>query len=156
MNHAENMSHAIAMARHNPQYPFGAVIVDRNTGAILASGRNTTQINPVMHAEVDAICNLSQSRPGRDWGEAVLYTTAEPCPMCLSAIAWARIPMVYYGTSIAWLQANGWEQIDITAAEVARRTPFHCVTVEGGVSEADCNALFEEAQARYAHTAPAP
>ena len=65
--------------------------------------------------------------------------------MCLSAIAWAGIPDVYYGTSIPYLQRMGWKQIDIRAEEIARRTPFRAIRVFGGILESDCNALFEAA-----------
>jgi tRNA(adenine34) deaminase len=51
-----------------------------------------------------------------------LYTTAEPCAMCQSAVEWAGIPIVYYGTSIPYLRKLGWHQIDIRAEEVVRRT----------------------------------
>lgn len=145
LDHRAHMAHAITLAHSSPMFPFGAVIVHRDTAEVLAEGRNTAGVNPVMHAEIDAICNLSKVRPGGFWSDVVLYTTAEPCPMCQSAIAWSGIPTVHYGTSIKWLQANGWRQIDIHAEEVARRTPFHGVALHGGVAEEDCNALFEKA-----------
>jgi len=78
----------------------------------------------------------------------VLYTTAEPCPVCQSAVEWAGIPWVVYGSSIPFLQGLGWWQIDIRAGEVARRTPFRRTAVLGGVLAKECNALFEAAQRR--------
>jgi tRNA(Arg) A34 adenosine deaminase TadA len=63
--------------------------------------------------------------------------------MCQSAIEWAGISTVYYGTSIPYLQSRGWRQIDIRAGEVARRTPFRQTRVIGGILEFECNALFE-------------
>jgi len=78
-----------------------------------------------------------------DWWEFDLYTTAEPCPMCQSAIAWAGISNVYYGTSIPYLQQRNWWQINIRALEVAAQTPFRQCRVIGGVLESECNALFE-------------
>ena len=77
--------------------PFGAVVV-RN-GEVIASAHNMVLKNddPTAHAEVQAIrkaCKLIGSPliPGCE-----IYSTCEPCPMCLSAIMWARIPTVYYG-----------------------------------------------------------
>jgi tRNA(Arg) A34 adenosine deaminase TadA len=63
--------------------------------------------------------------------------------MCQSAIEWAGIPLVVYGSSIPFLQSLGWWQIDIRAEEVVRRTPFRRSTVLGGILEEECNALFE-------------
>ena len=77
-----------------------------------------------------------------DWGRLTLYTTAEPCPMCMAAILWAGIPRVVFGTSIRQLQRLGWHQIDITSEEVVRRTPFRSCTLVGGVLAAECDALF--------------
>ena len=65
--------------------------------------------------------------------------------MCQSAIEWAGIPTVYYGTSIPHLQHLGWKQIEIRAAEVARRTPFRQTSVIGGILAEECNDLFEAA-----------
>ena len=77
--------------------PFGAVIV-RN-GKVIASAHNMVlkYNDPTAHAEVQAIrkaCNLLNSPLIPD---CEIYSTCEPCPMCLSAIMWARIPTVYYG-----------------------------------------------------------
>jgi tRNA(adenine34) deaminase len=63
--------------------------------------------------------------------------------MCQSAIEWAGISAVYYGTSIPYLQNLGCRQIEIRAEEVARRTPFRQTKVIGGILESECNALFE-------------
>jgi tRNA(adenine34) deaminase len=63
--------------------------------------------------------------------------------MCQSAIEWAGISNVYYGTSIPYLQTHGWRQIEIRAEEVARRTPFRQTKVIGGILEFECNGLFK-------------
>jgi len=65
--------------------------------------------------------------------------------MCQGAIEWAGIPTVYYGTSIPYLKASGWWQIDIRAEEVGRRTPFRHTRIVGGILERECNALFDAA-----------
>jgi tRNA(Arg) A34 adenosine deaminase TadA len=65
--------------------------------------------------------------------------------MCQSAIEWAGMATVYFGTSIPFLQEHGWRQIDIRAEEVARRTPFRNTKVISGILERECNALFEAA-----------
>lgn len=75
----------------------------------------------------------------------VLYTTAEPCPMCQAAILWTGIETVVFGTSIRSLQRLGWRQIDILAEEVVRRSPAWTCVLIGGVMEKECDALFESA-----------
>lgn len=78
--------------------PFGAVIVDEN-GNVIASGNNKVlKINdPTAHAEIVAIREACKRLKTYDLSNCTLYTSAEPCPMCLSAIVWANIKHVYYG-----------------------------------------------------------
>ncbi len=79
--------------------PFGAVIV-RNE-KIIATGRNEVLLNndPTAHAEVNAIRKASKILKRFDLKDCTLYTTCFPCPMCIGAIFWARIPIVYYGAT---------------------------------------------------------
>lgn len=145
--HERYMRRAIELGEQNPRLPFGALIADRGTGKVVAEGWNRTEINPTWHGEIDAINRLAQIRPGIDGAQLVLYTTAESCPMCQGAILWTGIGTVVFGSSIRFLQSLGWWQIDITADEVVRRTPFRRCTLIGGVMESECNALFERAVA---------
>jgi tRNA(adenine34) deaminase len=146
MSPDDYMRLAIVMAQKVPRYPFGAVIVRRTTGEVLAKGYNRSSRNPLVHGEIDVINRCAAKHAPVDWTALDLYTTAEPCPMCQSAIEWAGIATVYFGTSIPFLQQHGWRQIDIRAEEVARRTPFQNTQVIGGILEQECNALFEAAQ----------
>jgi tRNA(Arg) A34 adenosine deaminase TadA len=141
--HESFMRRAIELGRQVPRVPFGAVIVRQDSGEIVAEGWNRSSESPIRHGEIDALDRCALARPGIDWTQLTLYTTAEPCPMCQAAILWAGIPRVVYGTSIRYLQSRGWNQIDILAEEVVRRTPFRSCVVIGGVLEAECNALFE-------------
>lgn len=143
MSHDDYMRQAIAIARQALKFPVGAVIIRRKTGEIIAKGFNRSAESPTLHGEIDAINRCAAAHPRIDWSELDLYTTAEPCPMCQSAIEWAGISTVYYGTSIPYLQTLGCRQIEIRAAEVARRTPFRQTKVIGGILEFECNALFE-------------
>jgi tRNA(Arg) A34 adenosine deaminase TadA len=145
--HELYMRRAIELARTNPACPFGAVLVDRRSGAIVAEGLNRSDENPTWHGEIDVINRLAANSPEQDWSELELYTTAEPCPMCQSAILWAGIPRVIFGTSIRRLQELGWKQIDIMAEEVVRRTPFLKCQLTGGVLEEECDELFRRARA---------
>lgn len=137
------MRQAIAQALVVPQRPFGAVLVETASGRIVARGYNRSTENPTWHGEIEAINLCAAAHPGIDWTGLTLYSTAEPCPMCQSAILWAGIARVVYGTSIAHLRERGWRQIDISAGEVIQRTPFRKCLLTGGILESECNTLFD-------------
>ena len=84
---------------HNNGGPFGCVIVKNNK--IISEGVNgVTQNNdPTAHAEIVAIRNACKKLNTFDLSGCELYTSCEPCPMCLSAIYWSHIDIVYYGNS---------------------------------------------------------
>jgi tRNA(adenine34) deaminase len=147
-DHESYMRRAIELAANVPDFPFGALIMDRGSGKILSEGWNKSCINPTFHGEIDAINQLVLSNPGIDANKLVLYTTAEPCPMCQGAILWTGIEMVVFGTSIRSLQKMGWRQIDILAEEVVSRSPAWKCTITGGVLEQECDALFAMAISR--------
>lgn len=77
--------------------PFGAVIV--KDGKIVAEGSNCVTLNndPTAHAEVTTIRKACTALNTFDLSGCDIYTSCEPCPMCLSAIYWARIERIYYG-----------------------------------------------------------
>ena len=142
------MRRAIEVARGNPSRPFGTVLVRADTREVVAQGLNRCEFSPIRHGEIEAIERYATEQPEVDWSKLWLYTTAEPCCMCQGAILWAGIRRVVFGTSIRTLQEFGWRQIDISAAEVVRRTPDATCELIGGVLERECDALFREAQTR--------
>jgi guanine deaminase len=94
------MRRAIALSREKMEAgaggPFGAVIV--KDGAILAEGWNcvTSANDPTAHAEIVAIREAAASLGHFSLAGCEIYTSCEPCPMCLSAIYWSRIDRIYY------------------------------------------------------------
>jgi len=146
--HEPYMRRAIEIARREPEAPFAALLVDRQSGRVVSEGVNRWKENATWHGEIDAINRCAAENAQVVWSDLRLYTTAEPCCMCQGAILWAGIPEVVFGTSIRTLQRLGWRQIDIRAEEVARRTPFRRCTLIGGVLERDCDALFQAAVRR--------
>lgn len=82
---------------HNEGGPFGAIIVDQS-GNIIAKGNNMVLASndPTAHAEVTVIREACKKLGTYDLSGCTLYTSCEPCPMCLSAIIWANIKEVYY------------------------------------------------------------
>jgi tRNA(Arg) A34 adenosine deaminase TadA len=101
MNDEDFMRDAIRLSlegvRSGRGGPFGCVVV--RAGQIVARGSNqvTSTCDPTAHAEVVAIREACKALGTFHLPDCTLYTSCEPCPMCLSAIYWARIPAVYYG-----------------------------------------------------------
>ena len=89
--------------------PFGAVI-SRN-GEIIATGVNRVTANndPTAHAEVSAIRSASQRLGTFNLSDCEIFTSCEPCPMCLGAIYWARLKKVYYANTKADAKAIGFD-----------------------------------------------
>ena len=79
--------------------PFGCVVV--RGGKVVGRGSNqvTSTFDPTAHAEVVAIRDACKALGTFQLEDCTLYASCEPCPMCLSAIYWARIPNVFYGNS---------------------------------------------------------
>ncbi|MEC0279215.1 nucleoside deaminase [Bacillus halotolerans] len=137
MNHEAFLKRAVELAREGVNAgiggPFGAVIV--KDGAIIAEGQNnvTTSNDPTAHAEVTAIRNACKALGTYQLDDCMLYTSCEPCPMCLGAIYWARPKAVYYAaehTDAAEADFDDsfiYEEIDKPAEE--RTIPFYHVTL---------------------------
>jgi guanine deaminase len=101
----EFMQQAIALAVENVTRgrggPFGAVIV--KDGKVIATGANqvTATNDPTAHAEVTALRNACASLAAFQLEGCDIYSSCEPCPMCLAAIYWARCRTIYYGCTAA-------------------------------------------------------
>jgi tRNA(adenine34) deaminase len=123
-------------------FPFGAVIV-RN-GEVLARGRNLGKTNqdPTAHGEIVAIRNFLSDYPPDDLQGTTLYTSGEPCAMCIGAILWAGIERLVFAASLEQL-ATKIDQIMITSQAVADATSFSHLKITGGVLADDAMALFE-------------
>ena len=105
------MRRAISLASQNVREglggPFGSVVV--KDGEIIGEGTNrvATSCDPTAHAEMLAIRAASAKLKNFDLSGCELYTSCEPCPMCLSAIYWARIDRMFYGNTIVEADAIG-------------------------------------------------
>ena len=107
------MREAIALAaegmRSGRGGPFGCVVVRR--GEVVGRGNNrvTSTNDPTAHAEVTAIRDACAARKTFQLEDCTLYTSCEPCPMCLAAIYWARIPRVVYANTRSDAAAIGFD-----------------------------------------------
>ena len=142
-SHEYYMEQIIKLAKRNASAPFAASIVDAESGEILCQGLNNSALNPTLHGEVDAINNFARLYPFRSYKNTILYTTAESCPMCMSAIVWAKISLTVYGTSIPFLIESGWGQITIRSQDVVDHSAsFYNGKVIGGILKEQTDPLF--------------
>lgn len=110
------MSKAISIAESNLSTgggPFGALVV--RDGYIISEGSNlvTVENDPTAHAEVVAIRRACQSLGTFDLSGCEIYASCEPCPMCLSAIYWARLDKLYFAASRQDAAKAGFDDSDI-------------------------------------------
>ena len=84
--------------KNNEGGPFGAVITDKEGNIISVANNQVIKNNdPTAHAEIVAIREACKKLSTYDLSEHILYSSCEPCPMCLSAIIWSNIKKVYFG-----------------------------------------------------------
>ncbi|HMD43384.1 MAG TPA: nucleoside deaminase [Candidatus Acidoferrum sp.] len=124
--------------------PFGALIVNTKTGERLLGATNAviSENDPSSHAEVRAVRLACKKLKSPSLAGYTLYSTCEPCAMCMANALWAKLDRVVFGATIA--DANKYcLQIHIAAKEVARRSDMHCL-VEGPVLRKLCNTLFTD------------
>ncbi|MFO1124150.1 MAG: nucleoside deaminase [Methylocystis sp.] len=131
---------AIAEAAES-DFPLGAVIV--REGKVVSTGRNlgVTNDDPTAHGEMVAIRRFLADNPAKDLKGATLYTTGEPCPMCMGAIVWCELGRVVYAASVEELSKHV-GQIMITSRALAKATPFVDIEITGGVLAPEALALF--------------
>lgn len=94
--------------------PFGACIV--KDGKVVACAHNTvySSCDSTAHAEINAIREACKKLKTINLSDCVIYSTTEPCPMCFSAIHWAKIKKIVYGTVISDAKAAGLSEMDLS------------------------------------------
>ncbi len=126
------MARALALSLENVRSgrggPFGAVIVRR--GEIIAEGVNcvTATNDPTAHAEMVAIREACRKLQSFELLDCEIYTSCEPCPMCLGAIYWARPARVYFANSAADAAQAGFDDAfiyeELSMAHAGRKIPM--------------------------------
>ena len=109
--------------------PFGAVIV--KDGEIIAGCHNrvTLDNDPTAHAEVNTIRTACKKLGTFDLSGCTIYTSCEPCPMCLGAIYWARLDRIYYGATRAEAATAGFAD-DFIYEELAKKFPDRSLRID--------------------------
>jgi guanine deaminase len=125
------------------QSPFGSAIV--RAGEVVAVTHNSVwlTVDPTAHAEVNCIRAAAKALNTIFLHGCTLYSTTEPCPMCLSAIHWAKIERVVFGASIADAKKAGFSELCVAAAELAKMGGSPLV-VESGLLQQECAELFTQ------------
>src|SRR5713226_9587433 len=122
-------------------FPFGAVIV--RDGSVIARGRNLgrTTDDPTAHGEMVAIRRCLADHGNAALRGSTLYTSGEPCAMCMGAILWSRVGSLVFAASIEQL-ATKIDQIMLTSADIAAKAPFVQISIIGGVLADEAIQLF--------------
>ena len=126
----------------NGQSPFGACIV--KDGKVITCEYNIVweSTDITAHAEIHAVREANRILNTIDLTGCVIYSTCEPCPMCFTAIHWARIDKIYYGASIDDARRFGFNELTVSN-EMLKNHGSSNVEVEGGFMKDKCVELFE-------------
>jgi tRNA(Arg) A34 adenosine deaminase TadA len=134
------MRMAIEEARR-ADFPFGAVIV--RDGNLLARGRNLGRStdDPTAHGEMVAIRRALAAHGSKALTGATIYTSGEPCAMCMGAILWCRFGRLVFAASVEQL-ATKIDQIMISSADLAAKATYAPIAITGGVLADEAMKLF--------------
>jgi len=146
MEDRDFMDAAIRAAREGigkGQSPFGACIAKGGKIVSCEHNRVWERTDSTAHAEIEAIRKACKKLGTIDLSGCMIYSTTEPCPMCFSAIHWARISVIFYGATIKDAKKYGFSELEICNAMMAevggKRIPLRQEFMRE-----DCMALFAE------------
>jgi guanine deaminase len=145
MNHEFYMQLAIDKAKEGVdkgQSPFGACIV--KDGKVISCEHNTVWQNTdiTAHGEIHAIREANMKLNTIDLSGCVIYSTCEPCPMCFTAIHWARIEKIYYGAKIEDAKSFGFNELTVSN-EKMKEYGKSKVEINGSFMREKCIELFK-------------
>ncbi len=122
--------------------PFGAVVV--KDGEVLSAAHNTVlgDNDPIQHAEIRAISLAARKLGTYDLSGCSIYSTTEPCPMCFSAIHWAGIDRLIFGTDIEDVRKLGFNELMISASRMKEEGDSP-VEIKGGFMRRECEELLK-------------
>lgn len=141
---AEFMRLAIDSARQGISQrqggPFGACVIRNNE--IIAVAHNTVlkDHDATCHAEINAIRQACHAVEHHELRGCVIYSTTEPCPMCFSAIHWAGIERIIYGTSIQDVRKLGFRELSLSNHHMCRHGGAN-IAIEGRFLRGECQDL---------------
>ncbi len=149
MSESEFMLQAVEKTREGiaaGNSPFGACVVKNGEVVVCAHNEVWNTTDPTAHAEVNTIRKAAKVLGTIDFTGCTMYTTCEPCPMCLSAIHWAKIDRVVYGATIADAASAGFNELKFDAKRLAKEGGRKLVVEQLNDPKVcrECAELFEE------------
>ena len=142
MDYEKIMCIAINKARA-ARIPFATCIVKNNMVIACEASAVFPSNDPTAHGEVQAIRAACRKLKRPDLPGCALYTTCQPCAMCLVACYWARIERVVYGATLADSNRAGWRELDISG-KLAKRIVGNKVKLTGKVMQKECAVILKE------------
>jgi tRNA(Arg) A34 adenosine deaminase TadA len=146
MDDIDFMRQAVECARQGiaaGQMPIGAVIA--LDGKTLLTAHNTVWLDtdPSAHAEMNGVRRAAKQLGRVRLAGCTVYTTLEPCPMCLTACHWAKVDRIVFGADIADAAAAGFSEMRVPSVDLARLggSPLQ---IQGGILVEECRKLFDE------------
>ncbi|MHA6762011.1 nucleoside deaminase [Streptacidiphilus sp. PAMC 29251] len=141
------LQYAIDLSRHSLEdegkTPFGAIVVV--SGEIIGEGTSSVVelCDPTAHAEVMALRNAGAAKQKHLFEDGVMYSSSEPCPMCLMACYWARLPRLIFGATSYDVAVNGFEDLQLyrELTYPAERRQLHGISVEGDLRSRAADVL---------------
>ena len=136
------MPSAITQARAaaaRGEVPVGAVIVKNGNVIAVAGNQTLEKHDPTAHAEILAIRSACETIGSERLTDCDMYVTLEPCPMCATAISYARIRRLYFG---AYDEKSG--GVENGARIFAQNSCHHTPEIYGGISESECSQLLKD------------
>ncbi len=127
--------------------PFGAVVV--REGQVVGRGHNMVVVknDPTCHGEIEAIRDACKNLGTFDLSGCILYTTGEPCPMCMGAILWANIDKVYYGCNV-----DDTDKIGFRDDKFYKRFRLKGAGISQELDREECLKLYERYVSGEGHT----
>lgn len=137
-HHQEYLQQAIELAAQNAGSgqggPYGAVIVHKGQVVAACANQVTATLDPSAHAEIVAIRSACQQLQQFHLQDCILYSSCEPCPMCVGAIYWARLQKVYFACTRDDAANAGFDDrliyTEVALPPAARKIPMQAITVD--------------------------
>ncbi|PIN73753.1 tRNA-specific adenosine deaminase [Candidatus Woesearchaeota archaeon CG10_big_fil_rev_8_21_14_0_10_45_16] len=144
VNDEKFMKLAIEEAKNAP-FPFGCVLVKDNQ--IIATGKSgeTNNFDPTAHAEINAIRSACEKLNSKELLGVTLYSTCEPCPMCLSASWWANISRIVFGISLEESSKLFGPEI-LVSADYLNGKGANKIEIKGGVLKEEVIKLYDRSE----------
>ncbi|MEW6036242.1 MAG: nucleoside deaminase [Candidatus Micrarchaeota archaeon] len=148
------MKSAIAVAENGVKKgnsPFGSCIVKGNRVVAVAHNTVLTRKDATNHAEMNAIRAACRKLRSHELRGCTIYSTTEPCPMCFSAIHWAKIGAIIYGTGIQDVKRLGFSELTVSDRRM-KREGHSRVRIASGFMRKECKELLARWKARSGKT----